>query len=362
MSDDLKKQTTSMSEFDSELASLNMRGQWQYDSLLERLIGGPKPAGVPYLWKWETVHEKLVEACDVMPESYTARRNFSFMNPGLERGGTTQTLIMGMQIVRPGEVAWAHRHTIGAVRFVVEGGDQLYTTVNGERLQMEPNDLILTPNWNWHDHHNETDKNAIWVDALDVPLVLALNQVFYEPFGETTQPQRQSNADYWSRRGSLVRPAWEQPPEQNFPFRYPWREVSAQLHEMAGSEGSPYDDIVLEYVNPFTGKSALPTMGCNIQMLRPGFIGKSHRQTSSAVYFVVEGEGTTVVGDEEINWSARDSFVVPNWIPHHHINRSKSCEAILFSINDIPVLQGLGLYHEDPENTVRARPLPPLIA
>lgn len=351
-----------LKDFDGDLAKLHMRGQWQYDALLERLIGGPKPAGVPHLWKWAAVEEKLTEACVVMPESFTARRNFSFINPGLERGGTTHTLLMGMQIVMPGEIAWAHRHTIGALRFVIEGGKGLYTAVDGEPLPMETNDLVLTPSWNWHDHHNESKGRGIWLDVLDVPLMFSLNQMWYEPLGESTQPLRERASDYLHERAAPVRPAWERRPAQNFPFRYPWKGVAEQLDKMATSSGTPYDGVVLEYVNPMTGGPALPTMGCWIQQLAPGFEGEKHRHTSSAVYYVVEGEGTTVVGDEELHWSARDAFAVPNWAWHRHRNRSRGERATLFSVNDIPILEPLGLYREEPVNTLRSAPPPPVPA
>ena len=263
MNDDtVKGKTKTLQEFDVELAGMHMRGQWQYDALLEKLIGGPPPAGIPYIWKWQAVHNKLLEACQVMQESLTARRNFSFLNPGLEKGGTTQTILMGMQIVKPGEIAWAHRHTIGAIRFVINGSEKLYTVVDGEIEPMQQYDLVLTPNWNWHDHHNESDKNAIWLDVLDVPLVLGLNQGFYQPYGEDVQPIRDNNSDYIGERARLVRLAWETRNTQNFPFRYPWHEVSTQLKKLAKTQGSPYDGIVLEYVNPMTGGPALPTLGC----------------------------------------------------------------------------------------------------
>ncbi len=354
------KNIKSLPEFDKDLAAMHMRGQWQYDALLERLIGGPPPAGKPHIWHWQAVYEKLLEACDVMPESLTARRNFSFLNPGIERGGTTQTLLMGMQIVKPGEVAWAHRHTIGALRLVIQGDSKLYTAVDGEPMIMEPNDLVLTPSWAWHDHHNDSAQDAIWLDVLDVPLVLGLNQAFYEPFGQSTQPLRESTAESISERASLVRPVWERQKTKNFPFRYAWKDVLPHLERMAGAEGTPYDGVVLEYVNPITGGSALPTMGVWLHHLKAGFEGKQHRRTSSAVYYVIEGEGTLIAGDQEIQWGPRDSFVVPNWMNHRILNRSKGNRAILFAVNDIPLLEPLGLFREDPESTLRMAP-PPVV-
>lgn len=350
----MRKSDAGLDAFTRELETHHIRGQWQYEPLLERSIGGPKPAGIPHLWDWETVHAKLLEACEVMPESYTARRNFSFINPGLEKDGTTHTLLAGIQIVKPGEIAWAHRHTIGAIRFVIEGSDKLYTVVNGEPLPMEPGDLVLTPNWNWHDHHNDSDSHGIWLDALDVPLIMGLNQPCYEPYGESTQLLRSRECDYWSNRGRLVRPMWESPATRNFPFRYPWAEIGPRLEQMADLDGTAYDGVVLEYVNPVTGASVLPTLGCWIQRLRPGFTGQRHRHSSSAIYFVMEGEGTTQVEDQELRWGPRDVFAVPNWAWHRHVNRSSRQPAILFSVNDIPLLDVLGLYREEPECTLHA--------
>ncbi|WP_234904140.1 cupin domain-containing protein [Mycolicibacterium frederiksbergense] len=98
-----------------------------------------------------------------------------------------------------------------------------------------------------------------------------------------------------------------------------------------------------------------------MQLLRPGQRTEAHRHTSSAVYFVVRGEGTTVVDGVELDWGPHDSFVVPNWSTHHFINRSAK-EAVLFSVNDIPALKALDLYFEEPELSVGTHPVPPIPA
>ena len=60
------------------------------------------------------------------------------------------------------------------------------------------------------------------------------------------------------------------------------------------------------------------------------------------------GSGSSFVGKERFDWEAGDSFVVPLWYPHRHVNRAASEEAILFSMSDEPVLKSLGLYREEP--------------
>ncbi|HEY6198968.1 MAG TPA: cupin domain-containing protein [Candidatus Binatia bacterium] len=344
--------------FDEELKALHMTGQWAYEDMLVRAVGGPKPKGDPYIWPWEIVYQKLLEACEALPESETARRSLLFENPGLTNHGTTHTLLMGIQMIKPGEHAWAHRHTMAAIRFVIQGEGDVFTTVDGEMCAMENYDLILTPKWTWHDHRNSTAKSTIWLDALDVPLILALNQPFYEPYpGNQLQPLKQDDQAFQIRAGAL-RPAWEQRKSVDLPFRYRWKETEAALKAHAGSAGSPYDGVALEYVNPVAGTSTLPTLGCWIQMLRPGERTKKHRHTSSAMYFVVRGEGKTIVGDTTIAWKRHDSLVVPNWAWHEHANDSKSDDAILFCVNDIPILNAFGLYREEPENSLGSAAAP----
>jgi gentisate 1,2-dioxygenase len=119
------------------------------------------------------------------------------------------------------------------------------------------------------------------------------------------------------------------------------------LRQAGGLDPDPFDGTLLEYQNPLTGGPALPTIGTAIQSLRPGVKGKSHRHTGSAVYYVVRGEGTTVIDGQRFDWSKGDFLALPPWAVHAHENRSKTAEAILFQVNDIPVLKSLGLYREE---------------
>lgn len=339
----------SLEEFTRELNTEHrMMGQWQDEGLLKSMMGGARPVGEPALWPWATTEAKLIEACDVLPESMGARRSLLMLNPGIKgKNATTNNLLMGVQLVKPGEVAWAHRHSIAALRFAIEGSQQLYSVVDGERLALEPNDLVLTPSWTWHDHHNDSDRRGLWIDVLDVPFLVPLGQVAFEPYGHPEQT-RQKDSDCIGARVGIVRPAWEQRPVRNYPLRYPWSEVSTALDRLADAPGCPFDDIRLEYVNPMTGGSTLPTMRCCIQLLRPGFQGQARSRTSSEAYFVIEGEGTTVVDGKELRWGPRDVIAIPNACTRQHFNRSTRDRALLFLVSDAPLLEAIGLYREDP--------------
>lgn len=346
------QENENLEAFDAKLAQSHMRGQWTSDATRERGEGGswhdrkwePNPGGVPYLWQWNNIYDYLVEACQVIPHTNTARRSLLFNNPGLKRG-TTHTLITGIQMIRPGELAWAHRHSITALRFVIQGSSNVFTVVDGEPCPMEDFDLVLTPNWSWHDHHNRTDQPAIWLDVLDGPVISSLNQVLFESFGEKQQPMRNKPTQATQKHSQ----------KDEIIMRFPWRQTKPKLMALTENNETYYDGLVLEYANPITGGPVLQTIGCWVQLLRPGLETQLHRHSSSAVYFVMQGSGKTIVDDVELAWGKNDCFVVPNWAWHKHLNQSMHEPAILFSVNDIPLLQALGLYREEPEISLQKK-------
>ena len=302
----------------------------------------------PYLWKWSVFHRLLMRAGElVTPERGAERRSIEQVNPDLvDFYSTTHSLATAFQLVRPGEVAPAHRHTPAAIRFVVQGGGgEVYTGVHGEKLLMEENDLILPPRWTWHDHANQTGRDIIWLDALDYPLVNLLRGSFFQPYPGESQPLSKP-LHYTAQRIGPLRPAWEPYPEEVPLVRYAWTDTWAALEALRDAPGSPFDGLQLEYTNPFTSGPTLPTLTCYMQLLRPNERLRAHRATTSTIYFVVRGEGSTVMNGQRFDWAKGDVFAVPPWTWHEHANRLDA-DSILFSISDRPVLQTLRLYREE---------------
>ena len=117
----------------------------------------------------------LFEAGEITAiEGVSGRRTVRLCTPGFSEKWATPTIHASVQLVKPGEIAAAHRHSLSALRFVIEGSGG-YTTVDGAKLTMEPGDLILTPAWSWHDHGHEGDEAMIWIDGHDVPFTRYLN-------------------------------------------------------------------------------------------------------------------------------------------------------------------------------------------
>jgi len=61
----------------------------------------------------------------------------------------------------------------------------------------------------------------------------------------------------------------------------------------------------------------------------------------------VRGKGETIIDGQRFVWEKGDIIALPSWAVHEHANRSASEEAILFSIQDTPVLEKLGLNREE---------------
>ena len=311
----------------------------------------PHPHAVPHIWHWRDLRPRALQAAELIGTEQAERRVLELRNPGItEYVAATNTLFAGLQIVMPGELARAHRHTLAALRFVIES-DGGYTNVNGEPIPMHPGDLVLTPNWAWHDHANDTSRPMIWLDGLDLPLNRFLGTAFHEEYPDETQPLSEPRRSTRTRYGAgALRPAWSNHSGRASPLmHYPWGDTRQALQDLDDSAtGSPYDGLIMEYTNPLDGGPVMPTLGCYVQMLRPRERTHGHRHTSSAVYHVVEGHGCSTVGDETLAWDDKDVFAVPGWTGHWHENLSHTDPAYLFSFTDIPVIRALDLLREEP--------------
>ncbi len=323
---------------------------WEFQSGMPR---EPIAETRPYRWSWaEVLRPMMLKAYDVLDPVTAERRNLVMVNPAFprERRGTTHTLIAAIQGVLPGEIAPAHRHTAAALRFVIEGRGA-FTVVNGEPCFMAPGDLILTPKWCWHDHANETGEPIIWLDVLDVPLIVSLNQWFFEIYPEEIQPRSRPGTNYKEYGTGIVRPVRPRPAERHSPlFIYPWERTEPALKALAEVETSE-GMVTVEYNNPVTGGPVMPTIGCYAHMLRPGGTSPARRTTASAVLHVVRGHGRTLVGDQKLEWETGDVLAIPHWTWVRHENASATEPAFLFASTDVPILQAFGLYREEAAET-----------
>jgi gentisate 1,2-dioxygenase len=322
-----------LASFDQEIEQHALQGHWKIELPANM---EPRSKLKPMHWKGSLIRKQLLRAGELISIEEAGRRAIALLNPGLfPLRSTTHTLQMAVQLVLPGEVATAHRHTMAALRFVVEGSGT-FTTVNGDSFLMEPGDLILTPNWTWHDHINSSDAPIIWIDGLDVPFARSIDTMFIEEYfqpRQTVHRVRKTSAD------SVLSP-------QGSPWYFKWRDVERTLRQMAEQPQEAVGGLIMEYKNR-DGGPALPTIACGAWMLVGSEKTKIQRQTSVGIFHVVRGRGKTMINDVVFEWDQGDYFVVPNWSWHRHENRSNDEEAFLFFISDRPLLEPFGLYRTE---------------
>jgi len=329
-----------LKSLDAELAKDSMRGLWAREEAIRR---EPTPFGKPMLWKWAKIRAGLEAAGQLITTNYKgARRAISLVHPNMA-DSTSHTLNMAVQLVKAGEAVYSHRHTNAAIRFVIQGGAGVYTITNGEKCVMERGDLVIQPSWGWHNHINETDQDAIWIDCLDSGLMRILRTMFQEPHPAEDVRLYNSPVDTAVRHPGLLAP----PGQALKSLVYKWRETRKALAATLSESENAFDGKCLEYRNPITGGSTFPTFSCWIQMLDGDQQTKEHRHTSNQLYYVVEGTGVSEVAGEKLEWETGDFFVVPNWSWHRHRNSSPNISAVLFSTTDRPLQEAIGVYREE---------------
>jgi gentisate 1,2-dioxygenase len=310
----------------------------------------PKSPCRAHRWGFDAIRSYMMEAGRLITAKEAERRVLILENPGLRgQSKITTSLYAGVQLVVPGEVAPAHRHSQSALRFILEGKGA-HTAVDGERTSMEPGDFVITPSMTWHDHGNETSEPIFWLDGLDIPMVQFLDASFAEGLAEHEQPITRPAGDSFARFGHNLLPVDLKRASQTSPvFNYPYAHTREALENAKKqNEWDACHGLKLRYTNPVTGEFAMPTIGTFIQLLPKGFKTARYRSTDATVFAPIEGRGRSRIGDQIFEWGPRDIVVVPSW---HWVTHEADEEAVLFSFSDRPVQQKLDLFREDRGNT-----------
>ena len=319
-------QTTTAAGLDAYVADLRAAGLDAPWTRPGPLIPPKASAAQSRLWRWADIERLVRRSPEFMkPGRGAERRIIRLDNPGVPERTATHTISVAVQYLLPGEVAPAHRHTPNAVRFMLEG-EGAFTTVAGDKCVMRRGDLVVTRTMSWHDHGNEGAAPVMWIDGLDSPVVRYLENLHMDAYPGEQQPVRD---------GAPARDV-----------HYLWADAHTALQRKADGDASPFDDVIVEY-RQASGRPVVPALGCYLQMLRPGVRTQAHRETSSAVYHVVRGRGSTVIDGVTLEWGQGDFLAIAPRAVHAHVNPGSEA-AILFSFQDVPLLQALGLYRMEP--------------
>jgi len=340
---------TDLASLSSDIQRLNARPLWERTQRM-----GPGTPALPTIWHYRDLRPQLLRSVDLITAKEAERRVFMLENPGLPGTGyITSSLYCGLQIIKPGEIAPAHRHSPNALRFIMEG-EGAYTTVEGERVAMRPGDFVLTPGWTWHDHGHLGANPVIWLDCLDNPFGQFFGAIFRENYPEDAQAPSLADGDAAARYGANLMPVEHRSNGRHSSplLVYPYDRTREALHKLARSGPlHPSHGIKMRYANPLDGGYVYPTIAVFIQWLPKDFSGQTYRATDGTVFTVVEGRGRAHIGRETLAFEPHDVFVAPPWTSYH-IETDEDC--VLFVLSDRAAQEKLGFWREeDPSNVAR---------
>ncbi len=344
---EVPEETAERKAFYDRIGESNMAPLWTVLSSI--VTKEPASDCIPHMWRYQAARDLLLESGGLITAKEAERRVLILENPGLRgQSKITTSLFGGLQMVLPGEIAPAHRHTQSALRFIMEGSGAT-TSVDGERTEMEVGDFVITPPWTWHDHGNETEGPMIWLDGLDIPVVTFFDTSFAEQYPEDEQPIDRQVGDSLARYGANMLPVDYRSRSPVSPiFNYPYVRTREALEQMRRQdEWDPCHGLKMRYVNPNNGDFAMPTIATFMQLLPKGFSTSAYRSTDATVYVAVEGRGQSTIDGQKFDWGPQDIFVAPSWKPVMH---EAAEDSVIFSYSDRAAQQKLGLWREDRGN------------
>jgi gentisate 1,2-dioxygenase len=327
-----------------------------------RFTPTPVSIAIPYSWSYQEARERLFSLSDLLTQEEAERRNINFVNPALKDfmpAAAMPSLRGGIQLLLPGEKAFSHRHSANAFRLILEAPETgAYTTVEGNKLSMHMGDLLLTPNWTWHNHGNDGDSHVIWYDGLDVMLAYWLGGVFYEEMQDVTDKAYQDDYEHESNAitdtygpGLIHRRTMYPdriPTSDNPLIYYPYSKARQHLQNLADQGmGNPYEGVLMEYVNPLNCGPVFPSMSVSVRLINGKSTVEAMHRTENIIFVTLEGSVTFHLPDNQtFTAEPHDVTAIPSWVPYSITNNNGE-PAVLASQSDRPVFKALGYYREE---------------
>ena len=328
----------------------------------------PRSKAAPHVWRWDALLPLAEEAGRLVPVGRGGeRRAIALANPSLGgRPFASPTLWAAIQYLMPGEDAPEHRHTQHAFRFVVEG-EGVWTVVGRDPVAMRRGDFLPQAGWNWHAHHNATDRPMAWIDGLDIPFQYGNETQFFE-FGrhvisdeERITPARSRSERLWAHPG--LSPVGVTAAGPGTPLlAYRWEHTDRALAEQLELESEGFSGVlepghaVVRFTDPSTGGDVLPTIRTEMHRVRRGTATGARREVGSSIYQVFDGSGVVSVGTQEWTVTRGDLFVVPSWQPFSVRSEAGATDSDsgaldLFRFSDTPIFEALQQHRMQVEGT-----------
>lgn len=334
--------------------------KYSYAKEAFRFTSQPVSLAVPQMWGYTGARKKLFELSQYLDPEEADRRNLNFVNPALADslvGATLPTLRGGIQLLFPGENAPTHRHSANAFRFILEAPPEgASTVIEGTRIPMYPGDLILTPNWVWHDHHNLGDSHSIWYDGLDALITFWTGGMFFQWYkdvhGHDYQEIVREATSALQCIGSSLLPESDyagamRPTANNQLYYYPYKNARSALFELYNDVSRKNNtEFVLQYMNPVRGGAVFPTMDAKIHLIKERSSVGPIQRTENVIYIIIENSITFELEDGTVyNAEPFDIVAIPSWTKYNMTNNNKN-PSILLTNSDRPIFESFHFYRD----------------
>ena len=280
-------------------------------------------------------------------------------------GGTSPTMLCEVRALLPGQEARAHRHTMAVLQYVLEGSGT--STIDGETYQWEQGDLVVYPAWCTHSFQNTTQRPAYFFSVMDAPLVEAIGQLKVRPPLQEQEQRSQRQEGLPDKRryrdfetvqeciraledeklGVFTYLDSVQPPHRVEPMVIRWKNVRPLLDALLELpvQEDPRAGRVIGVYNKTAGESrgTTPALMAGFQVVPPGRRGLPHRHSVTAIQYIIEGEGSSVIEGQTYCWQTGDIIVTPGGCAHDLSNDSEINPAYILGITDLPLMKFLGL-------------------
>ncbi|NRA88830.1 MAG: NADPH dehydrogenase, partial [Rhizobiales bacterium] len=111
------KDNQELLDYYEDLQKLDTGALWTVANSIEPWE--PRPSSDPMLWRYSDLRSQVLRAIDLVRPEDAGRRVVYLKNPKrTEFNAACGWLFSGLQVMKPGERAGAHRHAASALRFI----------------------------------------------------------------------------------------------------------------------------------------------------------------------------------------------------------------------------------------------------
>ncbi|CAJ0784065.1 cupin domain-containing protein [Ralstonia chuxiongensis] len=142
---------------------------WGAPGLCPHSAQWSKPYSPLFKYEWAPTYESLQRYAHNAEGSPFDGALMHYTNP-VTGGHVMSTIGASMQLLRPGFVGKAHRHTGSFLYQVAKGSG--HSIINGQRFDWRERDIFCVPSWAWHEHVNgSTAEDACLFCFSDLPVM-----------------------------------------------------------------------------------------------------------------------------------------------------------------------------------------------